>query len=138
MNLKNSNISFKTVLNLKTNDTLLSPTFKVEESKVPLFFGFWTVLNEIWPFWFSKVHPQCWWRAGYKCHLEAFLKYRLCFFWLLKNIGEWPKKLKKKSRNHRALGGGILMFPLAEKLLGAFDHYSIAEKLTWSHLVKMG
>ena len=89
--------------NEKNKGTLLSSTFKVQESKVPLFFGFWTVLNEIWPSSVFGVHPQCWWRGGYKSNLEAIVKYTLCFFWLLTNIGEWPKKLKKKSQNHRTL-----------------------------------
>merc|ERR1711888_143428 len=36
--------------NLKNKGTLLSSTFKVEEKKVPLFFGIWDLWAEIWPF----------------------------------------------------------------------------------------
>ena len=91
---QNHHISFKTVRTRKNKGTLFSSTFKVQESKLPYFFRFLTVLNEIWPFCVFKVHPQCWRGGGFKSHLEAILEYRLLFFWLLMNIGRWPKKLK--------------------------------------------
>ena len=46
---QNGHILFKTVFKLKSKGTFLSRTFKVEESKVPLFFLLLTVLNEKWP-----------------------------------------------------------------------------------------
>ena len=47
---QNGHISFKAVQKPKNKGTLLSSTLKVQENKVPLFFHFQTVLNDIWPF----------------------------------------------------------------------------------------
>ena len=43
---QNGHISFKTVEKWKNKGTLFSPTFKVQESNVPLYFNYWTVLNK--------------------------------------------------------------------------------------------
>ena len=63
---QNGNISFKTVQNPKNNGTLLSSTLKVEESNVPLFFEFKTVLNEIWLF-----------LKFMKCYVGNFMKFHV-------------------------------------------------------------
>ena len=60
---QNGHILFKTVQKLKYKGTLLSWTLKVGENKVPLFFHFSTVLNEIWPFFVFELsfpHEMSW------------------------------------------------------------------------------